>query len=406
MATLPNGESYQSFYRLLDASLTNFHNTCPEASPIRLSDGSTYYYIDKFNFVDAGLTLEEAASVRFLYVYDHPLYYWIYSGYVYDNTSIYICVESDYVTRESRALYNTMIYNGVAAMAAGLNHETSPYNVALAYYERLLGKADYAYEDDGKTPSDDTWAHNILGVFDSTYNAVVCEGFSKAYSLLLNYHGVENLLVPGISEGVGHLWSLIRVDDGNWYWCDLTWDDPTSSPLGTDYKYFCVTDTQNVLFYYHRDGTMTGSGGFFSTSLTFEENHTIRWDLHVSIDMSGSIPARAEAPIHGDMILRTTFTVDNMTYAITGYGKVQLINIIDGTDIVIPETVTYNGMTYTVTSVGCMADNGAFIIGSVLPWTASTVYIPKTVSHIWSRAFTSFWSVTLIVDPENPWYYS
>ena len=203
---------------------------------------------------------------------------------------------------------------------------------------------------------------------------------------------------------MGHMWNMIRVDDGQWYWCDITWDDATTSPLGTDYKYFCVRDNQDVRFYYYRDGTLAGNGGFFTSSLTFMEDHKIRWDLHVSIDMSASLPERSSHPYGGYMALRQTFTVDGMTYAVTGYGKVQLTYANDSADIVIPETVTYNGMTYTVASIGRIAGNGAFITGSVLPWTASSVHIPKTVSHIWTNALNSFFPVTITIDPENPWY--
>ena len=93
-----------------------------------------------------------------------------------------------------------------------------------------------------------------------------------------------------------------------------------------------------------------------------------------------------------------------MTYAITGYGTVQLTNVGSSAEINIPETVTYNGRTYTVASIGRIADNGAFITGSVLAWTTAIVHVPKTVSHIWTNALDSFWPVTITIDPENPWY--
>ena len=407
LATLPNGENLQAFYLLIDSAITLFHSsdTDAESVPVSTGDGlQNFFYVDKFNFADMGLTLEEAASVRFLYAYDHPLYYWIYNGYIYDSSNIYICVEEEYATGEARAYYNTLIYEGIAAMVGGLSTETSPYHIALAYYERLLSKADYAFEEDGTTPRDDAWAHNIVGVFDSSLNSVVCEGFAEAYSLLLNYHGVENVLVPGISGGMGHMWNLIRVDDGRWYWCDITWDDSTTSPLGTDYKYFCVTDEQDVLFYYYRDGTLAGNGSLFASSLRFMDDHEIRWDLHVSLDMSASLPDRATEPYAEHTALRQTFEVDGMTYAITGYGTVQLTNVGSSAEINIPETVTYNGRTYTVASIGRIADNGAFITGSVLAWTTAIVHVPKTVSHIWTNALDSFWAVTITIDPENPWY--
>ena len=150
---------------------------------------------------------------------------------------------------------------------------------------------------------------------------------------------------------------------------------------------------------------MTGSPGLNSGSLRFLGDHTVRWDLHVSLDMSGAIPTRAEDPFEGDVLtLRETFTVDGMTYALTGYGKVQLTDVGGSTHIVIPETVTYHGVTYIVTSIGLINSNGAYMTGRLVSRTATTtVYVPKTVSYVWENALSG-WNTTVTVDPENSWY--
>lgn len=405
LATFENGENLRSFYRLIDASLTEFHSSNTAAGSVEVSGGNIHYYAAKLNFTFFGLTLEEAASVRTLYQYDHPLYYWISNVYVYTSKDLYICVDPDYKDGDARADANSLIYEGITVMAEGLTQEASAYNLALVYYERLLAKADYAYEEDGETPQDDPWAHSIIGVFDPAYNAVVCEGFAEAYQLLLNYHNVENIPVPGVSRGVGHLWNLLRMDNGAWYWCDITWDDRTYSPLGTDYKYFCVTDTQDVLYYYVRDGIEAGLDYTFSGSATFMDDHTVCWD-NVPLDMNGAIPARAETPYSGEeLTLRETFTLDGMTYALTGYGKVQLVEASSRRSLTIPETVTFGGVTYTVSSIGLINSEGVFMKGRLLPLFTMSVYVPKTVSYIWDSALSGL-LVNITVDPENPWFVS
>jgi hypothetical protein len=298
-----------------------------------------------------------------------------------------------------------MIYEGVETLSEGIPAEASSYTAALAYYERLLGLADYAYEDDGETPQDDHWAHSVMGVFDPDRREVVCEGFAKAYGLLLTYHGVENIPVPGVSRGVGHLWNLVRLDDGAWYWCDITWDDTTHSPLGTDHKYFCVTDTQDVLYYYVRDGIEAGKDYTFSGSSTFLEDHTVRWDSSLTLDMSGAIPARSETPYGGatELILRESFTVDGMTYVLTGYGRVQLISVGNRRSVTVPATVTYGGVTYTVSSVGLMREDGVFMTGRLLPLFATSVYVSENISYVWEGALSGL-LVNITVDPNNPWY--
>ena len=406
LATQEKAAGLQGFYRLMDAALSDFHISRKTADTVEVSGGRIYSYAVKLNFAMFGLTRDEAAAVRILYLYDHPLYYWVSSSYVYNNTSLYVCVEDEYANGKARAEANQLVYDGVAHMAESVIDVTSPYRIALAYYETLLARADYAYEDDGTTPQDDPWAHSIIGVFDPDRNAVVCEGFAEAYSLLLNYHGVENIPVVGESRGVGHMWNLVRLDNGGWYWCDVTWDDHTYSPLGTDYKYFCVTDTQDVLFYHYRDGTKSGYSYSFGEPAAFLDDHTVNWWLDGTIAMSSALPVRAEAPFNTDGLeLRETFTADGMTYAKTGFGTVQLVDMGSRRSVTVPETVTHEGITYTVASIGLISEEGFYVTGRMLPLFASSVYIPKTVSYIWDDALSGF-LVNITVDPENPWYTS
>ena len=404
LSTLPNAHKLQSFYRALDGVLSEFHSSDTPAQKVSLSDGSYRFYAAKVNYSAMGLTLEEAALARMCYVYDHPLYYWLSNVYVYTSNAMYICVDEAYATGSARAACNAMIYSGARDMALDLWEETSPYRIALAFYDRILATADYAYEEDGETPQDDPWAHNILGVFDPDRRAVVCEGFAEAYSLMLNFYGVENFQVPGVSRGVGHLWNLVRMDNGEWYWCDITWDDPTKSPLGTDYKYFLVTDTQDVLYYYVRDGIEAGYDYTFTGSATFMDDHTIEWEPNLAPYLSSVIPARAETPYEGsDPTLRETFTVDGMTYAVVGFDKVQLVDAGSKTRVTVPESVAYGGHSYTVYAIGLISEDGIYMKGRLLPLFTTSVYIPKTVAYIWDKALDGI-LVNIKVDPENPYY--
>ena len=75
----------------------------------------------------------------------------------------------------------------------------------------------------------------------------VCEGYSKAYKLILNRLNIECEVVSGTATndmGMGnHAWNYIKLDDG-YYLVDVTWDDPVSFD-GTQRKevrrdYFCL----------------------------------------------------------------------------------------------------------------------------------------------------------------------
>jgi len=66
---------------------------------------------------------------------------------------------------------------------------------------------------------------------------VVCEGYSRSMQLLSSYVGLQCMLLTGQSNGINHMWNLMKID-GSWYHLDITWcdNDPTV------YNYFNVTD--------------------------------------------------------------------------------------------------------------------------------------------------------------------
>ena len=84
----------------------------------------------------------------------------------------------------------------------------------------IIGEVNYAYESDGVTPQDDRYAHSIIGVF--TKGGVVCEGYAKALQLMLTVSDVESIFIAGDAGGP-HAWSMIQLDDGQWYWFDATY---------------------------------------------------------------------------------------------------------------------------------------------------------------------------------------
>ena len=114
-------------------------------------------------------------------------------------------------------------------------------------YEKELFIHDYivsacTYESSGN-------ASNAYGCL--VEGEAVCSGYSRAAMLLLEYAGVESMLISGtgISEEEGrisHMWNIVWVD-GAPYHLDVTWDDPRSDFEGSmTHSYFNLT-TQEIL---------------------------------------------------------------------------------------------------------------------------------------------------------------
>lgn len=82
----------------------------------------------------------------------------------------------------------------------------------------------------------------------SSYGALVdrravCEGYSRAFQLLLWRAGLSATVVSGYdSQGEAHMWNAVRID-GDWYQVDATWND-TDRPEGSSHVYFNLTEQE------------------------------------------------------------------------------------------------------------------------------------------------------------------
>lgn len=128
-------------------------------------------------------------------------------------------------------------------------------NAGKAAYERLVAYSDaicadvsynHAAAEDSDTPYGNPW--QLIWVFDGDESTnVVCEGYSKAFKYLCDLtwpqgsgDGVECLLATGQMSGGtgagGHMWNVVRMDDGNNYLVDVTNCD--EGAVGHPYELF------------------------------------------------------------------------------------------------------------------------------------------------------------------------
>ena len=373
LASLNNGEKLQELYNRIDEAATLFHtDTTIDA---KLLDGA--YVVGSFSFADLGLTSEDAITVWSSYKSDHPLYYWIASSFNYSDETLNLLTDAAYASGKARAEYNSLVFASVREYISCVNNESSPYRIALALHDKIIKNTFYAYKADGKTPEDAIWAHNVLGVFEK--GTGVCESYARTFQLLLNYCEVENIYVMGESMGEDHAWNMVRMDNGDWYWFDLTWDDTPEWMFGVSYNYFCATDTQNVSWI---------DGPWVSSERSFAETHKPFTPDGSGTDYLYALPERAENEIDLEITtLRECFEVDAMTYTLISANEVQLVGILKSGDVIIPDVVSYGGYDYTVVSIGGMS--GKLLKSAPVETaghTVSSVYIPWSVSFIWDRA--------------------
>lgn len=122
----------------------------------------------------------------------------------------------------------------------------SEYEKVKAIHDYLVTHVNYDYENLAAGTLPDT-AFTKEGAL--LLHSAVCEGYAKAFSWLCKEAGIKEQLVYGTAnDGTGvqpHAWNQVCVD-GEWYYVDVTWDDPlidgevVSDGSNLIYDYFLV----------------------------------------------------------------------------------------------------------------------------------------------------------------------
>ena len=394
LSSFAKGEAMTTLYEMIDEAAENFHlNTT-----INISLTNGRYVVANINYSELGLSSDDALTVWSFYKSDHPLYYWISGTVTYNSKRISLITSAQYAKGEDREEYNKLVFDSVRYYVGLVDGETSQYRIALALHDAIITDIDYAYESDGVTPEDAEWAHNIVGAFENKRG--VCESYAKLYQLLLNYCKVENIYVIGESHGEDHAWNMVKMDNGEWYWFDLTWDDLPGWMFGITYNYFCVTDTQDVSWV---------DGPWSSPSKTFSSTHAPLTTSGEGIECLYALPKRASKAIDldGETILRETFSHEKLKYAVIGYNKVQLVGATVGGNVTVPEVVIYDDVEYSVVSIGAI--DGKLLTTDPIEtgWVAiRSITIPESVSFIWDKALMISGLTEINVDEDNATYRS
>ncbi len=220
-------------------------------------------------------------------IMDHPELYYLLNTYSYaHNSAVTKMTEFTIYTMpkvEALALQDA-IQNGIATYTRQVRGDLDQYEIAKQLFELLA--SDLQYSDTGSDR-----AHNIVGAFVD--GQCVCEGYAKAYQLLLNAYGISAFTVSGLGYGndgipENHRWIAVQVN-GNWYYSDPTWADlkeldgsaaPKAGYTKVSYTYFNMTAaemgvdhvldansqtvTANLSFTATADNYFVKEGGYFA----------------------------------------------------------------------------------------------------------------------------------------------
>ncbi|MCH5163646.1 MAG: leucine-rich repeat protein [Clostridiales bacterium] len=383
LGTMQNGEYRQQLYREIDRAVREFHTS--EAS------AGANYKLSEFNFARLGLSVQDAVAVYKTYKDDNPLYYWLSNSVsvTVGGDFLTVLVDEEYALGSSRKETNKLVYDKVNDLMSALSKGDSAYRIALYLHDAIIQAIDYTYDESGE-PSTASWAHSILGVL--TEQGGVCEAYAKAFQLLLNYAGVENVFVTGDLYGGAHAWNIVRLEDGRWYWCDLTLDDDPDWTWGIKYNWFCVNKNSNTV--------MQDYGWNYDKTEYFSDSHKINKSNGEGVYFLYDLPNVSTEDFNFDGVLRVGDKFDSGKYElkVVGFNAAQVCSVVDSGKVEIPASVTLNNIKYSIISLGNNAS--PFIFEDI-----KEVVIPESVKFIEDNAFMRADTLENIKVDENNKYF-
>ena len=253
-------EEQKYVYRLLEQEANAFHYSNQD---VKVTSGSSTNFVNYQDVKDREdakkycsyygviVSLDQSVSASNVgaavvsFLYDHPEYFWSkgYSYFVKSDTKMVtkVCLQcqEDYYDGNIRyQMWNTIdkeIQNYLD-LIVGVR---SDYEKELILHDAIADNITYAYIEGTNTPETERWAHTIESVFLPERKSAVCEGYAKAFQLLLNAVGIDCVYVVGKASGSGHAWNQVKIEN-QWYNVDLTWNDTGNKG---SHKYFNVKDS-------------------------------------------------------------------------------------------------------------------------------------------------------------------
>ena len=243
-----------------------------------------------------------------------------------------LAVDKDYRANDDRFTVNTAIGQRVETAAdnaraiVAQNAVKSDYEKLRAYNKAICEAVTYDHDavkkdHHGRYVVDhgDPW--QLIWVFDGDPDTkAVCEGYSKAFQHLCDLTDfksktVQSIIVSGHAGG-GHMWNIVRMEDGKRYLVDVTQSDAWMEYDGRYEKYFLIGADGGVFPSYQFYG-QTRTFSSYSQAIYGEAKLTLSDQNYAPDGATITITAQPQS-VWTQAGTEVTFTVEaagsNLTY--------------------------------------------------------------------------------------------
>lgn len=181
---------------------------------------------------------------------DYPIIFWVNEKYTYrNNITGTTTINFEYTMDKQQATqYVSELNDKTALLLQDISPSLSDFEKSVIAHDKLIEAVSYDRDAEFQ---------------DQAYGAIVkekaaCQGYSKAYQLLLLKMGIDSVIVFG-QANEPHAWNLVKLDN-DYYFVDVTFDDRELSSGGNylSREYLFLTDEQSI-----KTHTPSGNGARF-----------------------------------------------------------------------------------------------------------------------------------------------
>ena len=190
---------------------------------------------------------QEITDVITAYFYDNPQYHYISNEYTVRTKNFrilkYSTIQLDYTEDKEYKieLKNQEVQNVIEKIVnENIREDMSDFEKEVALHDALANLVTYhKYKKIEDIPY---IKHTVYGAL--VEHEAVCDGYAKAFKMLLDRVGIENIIVYGTTNDVAHAWNMVKIED-KYYHVDVT-----SNELEQHYNnyvmhaYFNITDKE------------------------------------------------------------------------------------------------------------------------------------------------------------------
>lgn len=107
-------------------------------------------------------------------------------------------------------------------------------------HDYIVKNTVYDYDNylKNKIPSE---SYSYIGVLLN--KTAVCQGYAETFQLFMDKLKIPCKTVSGKAGKVNHSWNMVKIGK-DWYWVDVTWDNPVPDKGRISYEYFLISDEE------------------------------------------------------------------------------------------------------------------------------------------------------------------